>query len=102
MAVEPELWEWSFDVEGAVIDVLAEKTLVGDTVHLSDVAIYPRAVTAATVGAAAVLRVARNELPRLFDATAVRQIVVSGVRLSGANPGRRVEIRIPMSEEVER
>jgi CO dehydrogenase/acetyl-CoA synthase gamma subunit (corrinoid Fe-S protein) len=62
----PELFEWSVVVDGEVIEVLAEQRRVGEVIYLDDIAVYPASGSSIAVGAAAVLRIARRELPKQF------------------------------------
>lgn len=94
-----ELFEWAVVVDGHEIEVLAERRRVGDVIYLDDIAVYPASGTSVTVGAAAVLRVARRELPKQFRGSGASSLVIRGSRLTGANPGRTVEITIALTEE---
>ncbi|MDE0803659.1 MAG: hypothetical protein OSA99_10080 [Acidimicrobiales bacterium] len=94
-----ELFEWSVVVDGEVIDVLAERRQEGEVIYLDDIAVYPASEASAEVGASAVLRVIRNGLPQRFAGTGASTLIIRGTRLSGANPGRTVEITIRLDEE---
>ncbi len=94
-----ELFEWSVVVEGQEIEVLAERRRVGDVIYLDDIAVYPASGASVAVGAAAVLRVARRELPKQFRGRGASSLVIRGTRLTGANPGRTVEITIALTQE---
>lgn len=96
-----ELFEWSVVVDGQEIEVLAEHRQVGDVIYLEDIAVYPASGASVTVGAAAVLRAARRELPKQFEGSGATSLVIRGTRVTGANPGRTVEITISLTEEEE-
>jgi hypothetical protein len=96
-----ELFEWSVVVEGQEIEVLAERRQVGDVIYLEDIAVYPASSSSATVGAPAVLRAARRELPKQFKGSGASSLVIRGTRVTGANPGRTVEVTISLTEEEE-
>ncbi len=94
--VMAELFEWSVVVDGQEIEVLAERRQVDDVVYLEDIAVYPASGASVTVGAAAVLRAARRELSRQFEGSGASSLVIRGTRVTGANPGRTVEITIAL------
>lgn len=94
-----ELFEWSVVVEGDVIEVLAEQRQDGEVIYLDDIAVYPATGSSTRVGAAAVLRAIRRELPEQFAGMSASTLVIRGTRLSGANPGRTVEITIRLEDE---
>jgi hypothetical protein len=98
----PELFEWSVVVDGELIEVLAEQRRVGEVIYLDDIAVYPASGSSIAVGAAAVLRIARRELPKQFAGSGASALIIQGTRLSGANPGRTVEITIRLGEEETR
>lgn len=94
-----ELFEWSVIVDSQEIEVLAERRQVGDVIYLEDIAVYPASGSSARVGAAAVLRAARRELPKQFKGSGASSLVIRGTRVTGANPGRTVEIMISLTQE---
>lgn len=94
-----QLFDREFTAEGVRIGLLAEVEVAGSEIHLKDIVVYPRDAPRATIGAAAVLRALRSELmPELRDAgfTTVR---ITGERLSGAHPGRIVDITLELTLE---
>lgn len=93
-----ELLERRFEVEGSVIELLTEVDVQGETLHLRDIAIFPTGTERETVGAAAVLRVLRRELLPEMRAFGVRTLRITGTRLSGARPGRTVDLTIEFPE----
>jgi hypothetical protein len=94
-----ELFEWSVVVDGEEIEILAERRQVGDVIYLEDIAVYPASGASVTVGAAAVLRAARRELPKQFKGSGASSLVIRGTRVTGANPGRTVEITVSLTPE---
>lgn len=96
-----ELFQWSVVVDGQAIEVLAERRQVGDVIHLEDIAVYPASGASATVGASAVLAAARRELPKQFQGSGASSLADRGTRVTGASPGRTVEITISLTEEEE-
>jgi hypothetical protein len=92
------LFERRFEVEGSVIELLAEVELAEATLHLRDIAIFPAGAERTRVGAAALFRVLRRELlpeVRSYGFTTLR---ITGTRLSGAGPGRKVDLTIHLTE----
>jgi hypothetical protein len=92
------LFERRFEVEGSVIELLAEVEIEAGTLHLRDIAIFPAGAERAEVGAAALFRVLRNELLPELRSYSFTRLRITGTRLSGTTPGRRVEITIDLTE----
>ena len=92
------LYEQRFEVEGSVIELLAEVEVEGATLHLRDVAIFPTGTARTTVGAATVLRVLRRELLRDVQSYGFTALRIIGTRLSGTGPGRKVNFTIDLTE----
>ena len=86
-----DLFEVSFEVEDQVIDMLAEVSIEGSTLHLKDIAVYPRGVGKTKVGTEGVLAM-RKTLTQRAKAAGFTELKVSGTRLSGAKEGKNVEI----------
>jgi hypothetical protein len=93
------LFEWSIDVEDVRVELLAEVEIDGPTLHLRDVAVFPSGTEQATVGTAALLRELRQELIPRVRAAGFEQLRFTGTRLSGARPGRTLDITINLIEE---
>jgi hypothetical protein len=92
------LFERSFEVEGSVVELLAEVEIAGITLHLRDVAIFPAGPERASVGAAALFRVLRRQLLPDIRSYGFSRLRITGTRLSGARPGRKVDITIDLTE----
>ncbi len=88
---------WSFETPRGTIDIIAEVVVEGVCLHLKDIAIYPRKAVRLSVGVREVLA-ARGRLAREAHALGFRQLRVTGRRLSGANPGRLVDLTIDLGE----
>ena len=56
------LFEWAVDVGDVRIEVLAEVVVLGQVLHLGDIAIFPTGTGQTSVGAAALMRALRREL----------------------------------------
>lgn len=96
-ALEQEvLFEWSADLESATIELLAEPIAKGETLHLRDIAVYPRATDTADIGARAVLTI-RNQLMTRAKRAGFSKLRVPGTRLSGAKEGRAVDLTIDLT-----
>ncbi|MEA2826593.1 MAG: hypothetical protein QOG43_1032 [Actinomycetota bacterium] len=95
-----ELLEAHVEIEGFRIELLAVVQVSGTTVHLQDLAIYPAGVERATVGVAALLRAARRDLFPDLRAAGFARLRITATRLSGANPGRTVDLTIDLTKEA--
>jgi hypothetical protein len=93
------LFEWAVDIGDVRIEVLAEIVVEAQVLHLRDIAIFPTGAGRASVGAAAVMRALRRELIREIRADGFRRLRISGTRLSGARPGRTLDITIDLTED---
>ena len=95
------LYERSFETPAGWIDVLAEIVIEGNRLELHDIAVYPRGSSRVEVSAAEMLRWARVALTEIARA-GFAEVRVTGTRLSGASPGRRVDlvIRLPREQQL--
>ena len=93
------LFDWAVDFDDVRIEVLAEVEILGDVVHLRDIAIFPAGAEQASVGAAALMRALRQELIPQIRAEGFRRLRITGTRLSGARPGRTLDITIDLTED---
>ena len=106
MTVDPdslragELFEWHTVVEGVRIEVLAEIVVVGTTIHLRDLAIYPVGVGHPDAGAGPLLRAARADLFPGIRAAGFTLLRVTATRLSGARRGRIVDLTIDLERQT--
>ena len=94
------LFEWHVVVEGVPIELLAEVEVSGATVHLRDVAVFPVGVERADVGLRPLVRAARSELFPELRAAGFSRLRVTGTRLSGASPGRIVDLTIDLERQA--
>jgi hypothetical protein len=86
-----ELFERSFQVVDGVVDVLAETSAQGATLHLKDIAIYPRTTGSVRLGTKTVLRL-RRKLLEEAKKLGFERLHVTGTRLSGATSPRKVDL----------
>ena len=66
---------------------------------MSHRAILPAETSSVSVGAAALLRVLRRELLSELAALGYSTVRITGTRLSGASPGRSLDLTISIPEE---
>jgi hypothetical protein len=96
--VDGDLWERSFETANGVVDVLAEVVVDGRRVELRNLAVYPRGHPRLSVPVAEVARwlkaVAAEARQAGFD-----ELRLTGVRMSGATPGRRVDLTIRLEKD---
>jgi hypothetical protein len=93
------LFEWAVDLGDVRIEVLAEVVVLEQVLHLRDIAIFPAGMGPASVGAAALMRALRRELIPQIRAEGFRRLRITGTRLSGARPGRTLDITIDLTED---
>ncbi len=93
------LFEWAVDLEDVRIEVLAEVVALEEVLHLRDIAIFPSGTGKASVGAAGLMRAFRRELIPELRAEGFRRLRISGTRLSGARPGRTLDMTIDLNED---
>ena len=90
------LFEWAAEIAGVRVELLAEVETAGTTVHLRDIAIYPVGMPTAQVGAAGLVRALRRALLPELRAAGFERVRITGTRLSGARPGRSLDISIDL------
>jgi hypothetical protein len=96
--VDGELYERSFDTPAGQIDVLAEIVVTGATVELRDVVVYPRDAVRLTVSPGELLGWARLAVAEIAE-EGFAELRVTGTRLTGAGPGRRLDLTIRLRKE---
>lgn len=106
MTVDPDglrtgkLFEWQTTVKGVRVELLAEVEIDGATLHLRDVAVFPVGVGRAVVGLRPLVTAARAELFPGIRAAGFTRLHVTGIRLTGARPGRIVDVTIDLERQV--
>ena len=96
--VDGDLWERSFETANGVVDVLAEVVLDGRRVELRDMAVYPRAQPRLSVPVTEVARWLRAVAAEAREA-GFDELRITGIRMSGATPGRRVDLTIRLEKD---
>jgi len=76
--------------------VAAEAHVVGTTLHLKDIAVFPRGTDALTLGLREVASL-RNQLAAEARALGFDKLRISGVQISGASPGKAVDVTIDLT-----
>ncbi|MGH9189424.1 MAG: hypothetical protein ACRD0Q_05265 [Acidimicrobiales bacterium] len=94
-----ELFEWHTVVAGVRIELLAEVEIDGATLHLRDMAVFPAGVERAVVGVGPLMAASRSELFPRLRAAGFTRLHVTGVRLTGARPGRIVDVTIDLERK---
>lgn len=93
-----ELHERSFDTPAGQIDVLAEIVITGLTIELRDIVVYPSGAVRLTVSPGELLGWARLAVAEIAD-EGFAELRVTGTRLTGASPGRRLDLTIRLRKE---
>lgn len=93
-----ELYERSFDTPAGQIDVLAEIVITGLTIELRDIVVYPSGAVRLTVSPGELLGWARLAVAEIAD-EGFAELRVTGTRLTGASPGRRLDLTIRLRKE---
>jgi hypothetical protein len=94
-----DLFEWAVLAAGVRVELLAEVEIDGGTLHLRDVAVYAVGSERATVGIRPLVVAARRELFPRLRAAGFTRLRITGVRLTGARPGRIVDVTIDLEKQ---
>ncbi len=86
-----------FRTSRGTVDLAAEVQISGRSLHLKDVAVFPRGTDRLSVGAREVIAI-RNQLAQEARAYGFRELRITGTRVSGANPGKQVDILIDLMQ----
>ena len=85
-----------FQTPSGPIEMLAEVDIAGTTLHLKDIAIYPKGAGQARLGARQVMAL-RDQLAGEAAKLGFESLRISGLRYSGARPGKYVDIVIDLT-----
>jgi hypothetical protein len=96
--IDGDLYERSFETPAGRVDVLAEIVLHESQIELRDIAVYPSGGTRFTIAPSELLGWARVAMIEMADA-GFDELLVTGTRLSGARPGRRVSLVLRLRRE---
>jgi hypothetical protein len=91
-----DLFYRAFQTSQGFVELLAEVDVDGATLHLKDIAVYPQGAMAVTVGVGEVI-VCVRQLRDEARAQGFAELRLTGVRYSGARPGKSVDIRINLA-----
>jgi hypothetical protein len=94
-----ELFERWYETPDGTLDVLAEVVVDGSRLELRDIAVYPRSADRLDVRAERLLGWLR-ELENEARSAGFAELRITGTRLSGARPGRRVDVTIRLRGEL--
>jgi hypothetical protein len=92
-----ELFEATFETSRGKVGLLAETVVDGKTLHLKDIVIEPAQTRRMNLGANEVLA-ARQQLIDQVHAAGFEKLIITGERLTGANPGKRVKLTIDLAK----
>jgi hypothetical protein len=93
-----DLYERSFDTPTGRVEVLAEIAVSGSRIELRDIAVYPSGADRLSISLENALAWVRLALAELAVA-GFEEVRVTGTRLSGARPGRRVDVVIQLQRD---
>ena len=97
--VSGDLFERSYETpDGAIVDVLAEIVVGGTRLELRDISIYPRRAGRLDLPVGRLVRWLRD-LENEARAVGFDELRITGTRLSGRRPGRRVDVTIRLRGE---
>jgi RHS repeat-associated protein len=79
------------------VSMMAEAVVSGTTLHLKDLAVYPEGAKALKIGTKGMMELVQKLKVEARE-LGFTQLRITGVRLTGANPGREVDIVIDLTE----
>jgi hypothetical protein len=94
-----DLFEWTINTSKGPVDMLAEMAVEGDTIHLKDVAVFPRSGEPLT-GLSQEILAARTELVNDARQMGFKHLRITGHRVptgSSANPGKTIDLTIELT-----
>ena len=77
--------------------MVAEVVTNGRTLHLKDIAVFPRGAESFSLGAGEVATL-RNQLAAEARSLGFEHLRITGQRISGANPGKAVDLLIDLTK----
>jgi RHS repeat-associated protein len=80
-----------------ILDVAAEVQVVDRTLHLKDIAVFPRGADALSLGTREVMALG-SQLAAEARALGFDQLRITGTRITGANPGKAVDVVIDLTQ----
>jgi hypothetical protein len=79
------------------IEMAAETVIDGRTLHLKDIAVYPRGAKAFELGTREIMAL-RDQLAAQAREMGFDTLRITGKRLTGANPGKLVDVTIDLTK----
>jgi hypothetical protein len=79
------------------VEMAAETVIDGKNLLLKDIALYPKGADSLELGAKEVLAL-MNQLAAEAKAMGFEQLRITGIRLTGANPGKLVDVIIDLTQ----
>jgi RHS repeat-associated protein len=86
-----------FQTSKGTLDVAAQAQVVDRTLHLKDIAIFPRGTEPLKLGTREVAAL-RNQLAQEARGLGFNELRITGTRISGANPGKQVDLTIDLTK----
>ena len=86
----------TFNTSKGPLDMAAEVQISGRTLHLKDVAVFPRGAESLSLGTREIAAL-RNQLADEARRLGFDQLRITGTRVTGANPGKQVDILIDLT-----
>jgi len=86
-----------FATTKGTVEMAAETVINGRTLHLKDIAVYPRGAEAFELGTREVMTL-RNQLAAQAREMGFDTLQITGKRLTGANPGKIVDVTIDLTK----
>jgi hypothetical protein len=91
MFVHGEQYEHDFDTDLGPVGILADASIIGDRLILSDISVYPRETSEILpIGPSGVRRIF-GQLKSLAKSQGFVHLTITGERLTGRNPGRTIK-----------
>jgi RHS repeat-associated protein len=81
------------------VSMMAEAVISGKTLHLKDIAVYPKDAEVLQVGTKGMLELLQK-LKVEAQQLGFKQLRITGLRFSGANPGKEVDLLIDLTEDI--
>ena len=91
-------FERVFETRAGPVGLLGTAAATGTTFELSDIAVYPIGPPGSRQIGVAEVRAGLADLKDEIARMGYDEMVITAIRVSGANPGRRVQIRMPLTE----
>jgi RHS repeat-associated protein len=86
-----------FASSGGPVEMAAEAIINGRSLHLKDIAVFPRGAESLDIGMREVLRL-RGQLADEVAGMGFDSLRITGTRLTGANPGKVVDMTIDLTK----